>query len=235
MGETTVLIVDDEPDIIATLQFRLASAGYKVLTAEDGARALDVIRVNAVDLVLADFMMPEINGLELTRLVKAEPKWAKIKVLLFSCNAEPKFRQRALELGAVDYLSKNGGAQSIASRVYERVSPETETAKPLLAARESADETALQSQLLTLARHLDDVLKLAGVERYLPQSTQVALGAASRIAHDILLTAKTMMGDIEKAFAAKADDYVCKPFEWEELFGKINRCLDGRPETAAAR
>ena len=106
MGETTVLIVDDEPDIIATLQFRLASAGYKVLTAEDGARTLDVIRANAVDLVLADFMMPEINGLGLTRLVKAEPKWAKIKVLLFSCNAEPEFRQRALELGAVDYLSK---------------------------------------------------------------------------------------------------------------------------------
>ena len=50
----------------------------------------------------------------------------------------------------------------------------------------------------------------------------------------IMLTAKTMMGDIEKAFAAKADDYVCKPFEWEELFGKINRCLDSRPEAAPA-
>ena len=48
----------------------------------------------------------------------------------------------------------------------------------------------------------------------------------------IMLTAKTMMGDIEKAFASKADDYVCKPFEWEELFGKINRCLDARQETA---
>ncbi len=49
----------------------------------------------------------------------------------------------------------------------------------------------------------------------------------------IMLTAKTMMGDIEKAFAANADDYVCKPFEWEELFGKINRCLDSRPQPAA--
>ena len=185
MGKTTVLIVDDEPDIIATLQFRLASAGYEVLTAEDGARALDVIRANAVDLVLADFMMPEINGLELTRLVKAEPKWAQIKILLFSCNAEPEFRQRALELGAVDYLSKGDGAQSIASRVYELVSPEKETAQPLPVARESADETALQSQLLTLARHLDDVLKMARVERDLPQSTQVALDVASRIMQDI--------------------------------------------------
>ena len=186
MGKTTVLIVDDEPDIIATLQFRLASAGYEVLTAEDGARALDVMRANAVDLVLADFMMPEINGLELTRLIKAEPKWAQVKILLFSCNAEPEFRQRALDLGAVDYLSKVDGAQSIASRVYELLAPEKETAQPLPTPRESADETALQSQLLTLARHLGDVLKLAGVERYLPQSTQVALDAASRITHDIL-------------------------------------------------
>ena len=78
MGKTTVLIVDDEPDIIATLQFRLASAGYEVLTAEDGARALDVIRANAVDLVLADFMMPEINGLELTRLVKSDARLFEI-------------------------------------------------------------------------------------------------------------------------------------------------------------
>ena len=45
----------------------------------------------------------------------------------------------------------------------------------------------------------------------------------------IMLTAKTTMGDVEKAFAANADDYVSKPFEWQELFGKINRCLANRP------
>jgi len=44
-----------------------------------------------------------------------------------------------------------------------------------------------------------------------------------------MLTAKTTMGDVEKAFAANADDYVSKPFEWKELFGKINRCLANRP------
>ncbi len=182
MEKTTVLIVDDEPDIIATLQFRLTSAGYEVLTAENGARALDVIRSRKVDLVLVDFMMPEVNGLELTRLVKAEPKWAQIKILLFSCNAKPEFRQRALDLGAVDYLSKIDGAQSIASRVYDLLAPRIETARPMPA----VDETAVQSQLRTLARNLNDVLKLARVERYLPRSTQVALVAADRITQDIL-------------------------------------------------
>ena len=186
MEKTTVLIVDDEPDIIATLQFRLASAGYEVVTAENGARALDVMRSHKVDLVLADFMMPEINGLELTRLVKAEPVWAQVKVLLFSCNAEPEFRQRALDLGAVDYLSKIDGAQSMASRVYELLAPEKKTARPMPVEEPAVDEIAMPSQLLTLARNLDDVLKLARVERYLPRSTQVALDAADRITHDIL-------------------------------------------------
>lgn len=51
----------------------------------------------------------------------------------------------------------------------------------------------------------------------------------------IMLTAKTTMGDVEKAFAAKADDYVAKPFEWQELLGKINRCLAMAPPRQAAR
>ena len=66
MQKTKVLIVDDEQDVIAALQFRLTTAGYEVITAENGAAALEVIRDANVDLVLADFMMPEINGLELT-------------------------------------------------------------------------------------------------------------------------------------------------------------------------
>ncbi len=185
-GKTTVLIVDDEPDIIATLQFRLTSAGYEVLTAENGARALDVMRSDKVDLVLADFMMPEVNGLELTRLVKNEPKWAEVKILLFSCNAEPEFRQRALELGAVDYLAKIDGAQSIAARVYELLAPGKKAPPSMPPEAPAVDETAVRSQLVTLAQNLDDVLKLARVERYLPRSTQVALDAADRISQDIM-------------------------------------------------
>ena len=113
MAKSRVLIVDDEEDVVAALQFRLASAGYEVFAASDGAEALEVLKRETVDLVRADFMMPEINGLELTRLVKANPHWFETQIVLFSCNSEPEFRNRALELGAIDYLPKTGGANSI--------------------------------------------------------------------------------------------------------------------------
>ena len=75
MKRNKILIVDDENDVISALQFRLASTGYETLTAANGAEALEILRNNEIDLVLADFMMPEVNGLELTRLVKENPVW----------------------------------------------------------------------------------------------------------------------------------------------------------------
>ena len=119
MERNTILIVDDEEDVVSALKFRLAMSGCEVLTAANGAQALEILREKTVNLVLADFMMPELNGLELTRLVKAHPKWFETKVLLFSCNIEPQYRQRAMELGAVDYLPKTDGANAIVNRVYE--------------------------------------------------------------------------------------------------------------------
>ena len=119
MERNTILIVDDEEDVVSALKFRLAMSGCEVLTAANGAQALEILREKPVNLVLADFMMPELNGLELTRMVKAHPKWFETKVLLFSCNIEPQYRQRAMELGAVDYLPKTDGANAIVNRVYE--------------------------------------------------------------------------------------------------------------------
>ena len=187
MKKTRVLIVDDEEDVIAALQFRLATAGYEVVTASNGAAALDAIRTTDVDLVLADFMMPEVNGLELTRLVKSDPKLCEVKILLFSCNTEPEFQRRAIELGAIDYLDKTDGANSIVSRVYDLVSPEKPTARqddPASAG--SARETALRSQLRALAKNLTDVLHLAQMEKDVPRPTQYAIDSANRIAADML-------------------------------------------------
>ena len=187
MKKTRVLIVDDEEDVIAALQFRLATAGYEVVTANNGAAALDVIHTSDVDLVLADFMMPEINGLELTRLVKSDPKLFDVKILLFSCNTEPEFRLRAIELGAIDYLDKTGGANSIVSRVRDLVSPEKPTAgQDDPAPSASAREEALRSQVRALARNLTDVLHLAQMEKDVPRSTKYAIDSANRIAKDML-------------------------------------------------
>lgn len=180
MDKNTILIVDDEEDVVSALKFRLAMSGCEVLTASNGAQALEVLRDNPVNLVLADFMMPELNGLELTRMVKAHPKWFETKVLLFSCNIEPQYRQRALELGALDYLPKTDGANAIVNRVYEILEidqPETPASAPAKASN--------SAQLRSLAQSLVDVLRLAGMPEGLPSSTQYALDSALRIADDI--------------------------------------------------
>ena len=187
MKKTRVLIVDDEEDAIAALQFRLDAAGYEVVTASNGAEALAVIQTSDVDLVLADFMMPEINGLELTRLVKSDPKLFEVKILLFSCNTEPEFRRRAIELGAIDYLAKTDGANSIVSRVYDVVSPEKPAAGQADPVSAGSDrEAALRFQVRALAQNLTDVLHLAQMEKDVPQSTQYAIDSANRIAEDML-------------------------------------------------
>jgi CheY-like chemotaxis protein len=190
--KSTILIVDDEEDVVSALKFRLAVSGCDVLTASNGAQALEVMRQSPVDLVLADFMMPELNGLELTRMVKAHPKWFETKVLLFSCNIEPQYRQRALELGALDYLPKTDGANAIVSRVYEILGLEqAEAAAPPAGGPPS-------EQLRSLAQSLIDVLRLAGMPEDLPSSTQYALDSALRIADDIRSLAERGVSDLPK-------------------------------------
>jgi CheY-like chemotaxis protein len=192
VGKSSILIVDDEEDVVSALKFRLAMSGCDVMTASNGAEALEVMHESPVDLVLADFMMPEVNGLELTRMVKAHPKWFETKVLLFSCNIEPQYRQRALELGALDYLPKTDGANAIVSRVYEILGLEqAEAAAPPAGGPPS-------EQLRSLAQSLIDVLRLAGMPEDLPSSTQYALDSALRIADDIRSLAERGVSDLPK-------------------------------------
>jgi DNA-binding response OmpR family regulator len=114
-----ILIVDDEADVIQALKVRLETAGYDAVTACDGAEALAMLQKIKPDLILADLMMPNLDGLELTRRVRQNPSWFRIQVLLFSCNDDPVARELALEFGALDYLSKTVGARGIVSRVNE--------------------------------------------------------------------------------------------------------------------
>jgi DNA-binding response OmpR family regulator len=119
--KTTILIVDDEEDVVRPIAFRLELQGFNVLLEPDGELGFQTAIAKLPDLILLDIMMPGIDGLTLCNILKERDDTGGIPV--------------------------------------------------------------------------------------------------------IMLTAKTTIGDVEKSFEAKADDYVAKPFEWEELFGKINRCL----------
>jgi CheY-like chemotaxis protein len=181
------LIADDEQDVVQALQFRLQTAGYETLTALNGAQALDLLQKQKVDLILADFMMPEVNGLELTRRVKENPEWSKTKVVLFSCNTEPEFQHRALELGAADYLPKMTGAGSIVVRVYELLAPERrkpgEPGPPV--PDETPAERSLAQQMRTIAEGIVDFIHLVRMSDELSSSGEYALQSAEGLALDL--------------------------------------------------
>jgi DNA-binding response OmpR family regulator len=183
--KTRILLVDDEPDAVKALQFRLQKAGYDVFTANNGAEALQKLRQSPVDLVLADFMMPEVNGLELTRLVNQNPHWHKTRVMLFSCNTDPEFRRRALELGALDYLPKTESFESILARVVEIVKPDAARSPSPGGGDKDGQETTFRRQLASLSQALVDMLRVAQLGGELPDPTRLAIESAQRIAGDI--------------------------------------------------
>jgi CheY-like chemotaxis protein len=187
MERTKILIVDDEQDVVQALQFRLETAGYETFTASNGAEALQLLSERKVDLILSDFMMPEVNGLELTRRVKENPNWARIKVVLFSCNAEPEFQRRAIELGAVDYLPKMTGAGSIVVRVYELLAPEQKQPGESGAAipDESPEQRALAQQMRTISEGIVDFIHLVRMSDELSTSADYALQSAESLAEDL--------------------------------------------------
>lgn len=188
-----ILVVDDEPDVVASIKYRLNEAGYTVLSSDNGVGALETLRREKVDLILADFMMPEVNGIELTRLVKSHPTWFDTKVVLFSCNTAPEFRQRAIKMGAADYIPKSVGAQSIIERVTEIIGPAlTADLVPIKPEQPSASDNELidgedgfRLQVESLARSLVDVLHLARSSGDLQEPTEYAIDSARRIADDI--------------------------------------------------
>ncbi len=122
--KSTVLIVDDEEDVVRPLAFRMSALGFDVLMEPDGENGYETAVRRLPDVILLDIMMPGIDGITLCKILKDKPETHHIPILM--------------------------------------------------------------------------------------------------------LTARTLLGDVERAFAADADDYISKPFEWNELFGKVNRALARR-------
>jgi DNA-binding response OmpR family regulator len=102
----TVLIADDEPNIVTSLEFLLEHNGYEVLIAHDGQEALDLIERHRPDLVLLDVMMPVRNGYEVCQSIKANPEWDRIKIVMLTAKGRDIEATKGLALGADAYLPK---------------------------------------------------------------------------------------------------------------------------------
>jgi CheY-like chemotaxis protein len=101
-----ILVVDDEPSMRTVCRFNLLAAGFDVREAGDGQEALELIREEAVDLVLLDVMMPVLDGWEVARELQADPRTRDLPVVFLTARAERADRERAADLGAVGYVLK---------------------------------------------------------------------------------------------------------------------------------
>jgi DNA-binding response OmpR family regulator len=108
-----VLIVEDEPHIVLSLEFLLQRAGYATVTATDGDQALERCRTERPDVVLLDVMLPRRDGYEVCRAMKADPELARIPVIIVSARGQEVEVLRGLELGAAAYVTKPFGNDEI--------------------------------------------------------------------------------------------------------------------------
>ena len=101
-----ILAVDDEQDIVELLSYNLSREGFEVTTATDGEEALKKIRAKSFDLVILDLMMPGIQGMELCRILRNDPKTKNLPIIMLTAKTEEVDRILGLEMGADDYITK---------------------------------------------------------------------------------------------------------------------------------
>ncbi|MEN9632529.1 MAG: hypothetical protein RL077_933 [Verrucomicrobiota bacterium] len=131
--KSKILVVDDEADALEILGFKLKEAGYLPIFAKDGAKALIVARDERPALIVLDLMLPEIDGLEVCKILRRDQATAMIPILMLTARAAEMDRVLGLELGADDYVTKPFSPRELVLRI-----------KKLLARVKSADDAVTQ-------------------------------------------------------------------------------------------
>ena len=117
MHKKNILIVDDEPDLVQLVSYNLKKEGFAVSSASDGEDALQKIRKTEFNLVLLDLMLPGIQGMEVCRILRNNPKTEHIPVIMLTARGEEADKIRGLETGADDYMTKPFSPKELIARV----------------------------------------------------------------------------------------------------------------------
>jgi two-component system phosphate regulon response regulator PhoB len=112
-----ILVLDDEPDVTELLQYKLEQGGYRVDVLNDPLAFIAHVRDFKPDLIILDIMMPELNGLQLCRIARADPAMKHIPIIFLTAKGEVEDRVAGLETGADDYLAKPFNAKELLLRV----------------------------------------------------------------------------------------------------------------------
>jgi len=119
--KTKILVVDDEPDALEVLGFKLREAGYTPIFARDGTRAIAIAREEHPDLIVLDLMLPEVDGLEVCKILRRDASTASIPVIMLTARAAEMDRVLGLELGADDYVTKPFSPRELVIRIRKQL------------------------------------------------------------------------------------------------------------------
>ena len=114
---TRILVVDDHEDNVELLRARLEARGYLVESARDGLEALERVHARAPDLILLDVMMPKLDGIEVVRRIKGNPKLPFIPIIALTAHALASDREKAMEVGCDGYLAKPCEPRAVVAEV----------------------------------------------------------------------------------------------------------------------
>lgn len=117
MGKTTILVIDDEKDLLELVRYNLEKEHLAVITASNGKDGLEIVRQHHPDLAILDLMMPGMNGMEVCRQLRSEPLSADLPIIMLTARADEADRVVGLEAGADDYVTKPFSPRELLARV----------------------------------------------------------------------------------------------------------------------
>lgn len=112
-----VLVVDDEPNIVLSLEFLMEQAGFQVTTAEDGEQALESVKHAQPDLILLDISLPGISGFDVLEQLRGQPDTASLPIIMLTAHGREVEREKGMALGADDYITKPFSTQTLVEKV----------------------------------------------------------------------------------------------------------------------
>jgi class 3 adenylate cyclase len=173
-----ILVIEDEPANIQTLSTLLKERGHQINIATNGRQALEVLERIRPDLILLDIMMPEMDGFETCRRIKASTAWREIPIIFLTAKTDTADIVRGFELGAVDYVAKPFNAHELLARVNTHLTLDylhRENERLLLNVLPASIANKLKQQVGIIAERFDDASVLfADIVGFTPLSAQLS-------------------------------------------------------------
>jgi DNA-binding response OmpR family regulator len=112
-------VVDDEPNIVLSLEFLMKEAGFDVRVARDGETALEAVRERPPQVILLDVMLPKRDGYDVCQTIRANPEWKDVRILMLTAKGRQIEKEKGLAMGADDYITKPFSTREVVARVRD--------------------------------------------------------------------------------------------------------------------